>query len=154
RCGDGQEKVSFGELERRLGEADKTRPAPLPSAYIWFEESTQAGMSHVWRRGNPRDSVEEVSAGFPAILVDAPPPAPTPTAKSTGRRAQLAAWLASENHPLTARVLVNRVWQHHFGDGLVGSENDFGVMGEMPTHPELLDWLASELVAGGWRLKH
>ena len=66
---------------------------------------------------------------------------------------QLAAWLTSADHPLTSRVLVNRIWQHHFGDGLVGTENDFGVMGEMPTHPELLDWLASELVAGGWRLK-
>ncbi|HVU85831.1 MAG TPA: DUF1549 and DUF1553 domain-containing protein [Pirellulales bacterium] len=153
RCGDDREKQSFEELERRLGEADKARPTALPSAYIWFEESNQAGPSHVWRRGNPRDSIEEVGAGFPAILVDSPPPPATPTAKSTGRRAQLAAWLASADHPLTSRVLVNRLWQHHFGDGIVGSENDFGVMGEMPTHPELLDWLASELVAGGWRLK-
>jgi hypothetical protein len=94
-----------------------------------------------------------VSAGFPAILVDAPPPAPTPTAKSTGRRVQLARWLVEPSHPLTARVMVNRIWQHHFGDGLVGSENDFGVMGESCTHPELLDWLASEFVAGGWRMK-
>ncbi len=153
RCASDAEKQSFTEIDRRLGDADKSRPAPLPSAYIWFEESPESKLSHVWKRGNPRDSIEEVSAGFPAILVDAPPPPPTPTAKSTGRRRQLAAWLTRPDHPLTARVWVNRIWQHHFGDGLVGSENDFGVMGEMPTHPELLDWLASELVAGGWRLK-
>ena len=55
RCGSDEEKLSFGELERRLGDADKTRPTPLASAYIWYEESNQAGASHVWRRGNPRD---------------------------------------------------------------------------------------------------
>ncbi len=91
--------------------------------------------------------------GFPAILVSVPPQPPRPTEQSTGRRLQLARWLVQDDHPLTARVMVNRLWQHHFGDGLVASENDFGVMGESPSHAELLDWLASELVAGGWRMK-
>jgi hypothetical protein len=147
------EKKSLDEIDDRLEDADKARPAPLPAAYVWYEDSAEAPASHVWKRGNPRESLAEVGPGFPAILVDRPPPAPAPTAKSTGRRLQLAQWLARGEHPLTARVMVNRIWQHHFGDGLVGSENDFGVMGEAPTHPELLDWLASEFVERGWHLK-
>ena len=72
---------------------------------------------------------------------------------STGRRTALANWIASPKNPLPARVLANRIWQHHFGRGIVKSASNFGLMGDPPTHPELLDWLASELVAGNWRLK-
>ena len=72
---------------------------------------------------------------------------------STGRRTALAGWIASKDNPLTARVFVNRVWQYHFGKGIVPTANDFGKLGEQPTHPELLDWLASDFVAGGWKLK-
>src|SRR5262249_57208276 len=71
---------------------------------------------------------------------------------SASRRA-LADWVASPENPLTARVLVNRVWQHHFGRGLVPTPGDFGTRGQMPSHPELLDWLAGELVRGGWSIK-
>src|SRR5690606_37654696 len=72
---------------------------------------------------------------------------------SSGRRTALAEWLVSGTHPLTARVMVNRLWQHHFGRGLVDTPSDLGAMGEWPTHPELLDWLACEFVARGWSLK-
>ena len=87
------------------------------------------------------------------MLCQTQPGKPSPTASSTGRRLWLAHWLTSPENPLVARVIANRVWQFHFGRGLVASANDLGVMGDEPTHPELLDWLASELIAGGWRLK-
>src|SRR5262249_21702233 len=74
-------------------------------------------------------------------------------AKTSGRRRVLADWIASPDNPLTARALVNRIWQHHFGRGLVRSPSDFGYRGAPPTHPELLDWLAGEFIARGWSLK-
>src|SRR5262249_2477761 len=78
---------------------------------------------------------------------------PPSGARTPGRRKVLADWIASKDNPLTARVMANRIWQHHFGRGIVRSSSDFGYQGTPPTHPELLDCLASELVAGGWRRK-
>lgn len=93
----------------------------------------------------------ELSVLAPPDTSDLPPDdVALPT---TGRRLAYARRLTSGGHPLTARVLANRVWLHHFGRGIVASPTDFGFLGERPTHPELLDWLASELVAGGWKLK-
>jgi hypothetical protein len=76
-----------------------------------------------------------------------------PLASSTGRRSALAAWITHPENPLASRVIVNRVWQYHFGRGIAGTPNDLGKLGETPTHPELLDWLASRFVAHGWSLK-
>jgi hypothetical protein len=78
---------------------------------------------------------------------------PWPGAKQTGRRLAFARWLTQPNHPLTARVLVNRLWKHHFGTGIVKTLDNFGKAGSMPTHPQLLDWLAGEFVRQGWSLK-
>ncbi len=77
-----------------------------------------------------------------------------PEGKSTGRRLALANWIASRNNPWTARVIVNRLWHHHFGRGIVSTPDDFGYSGSPPSHPELLDWLAVELMDSGWSLKH
>jgi len=140
--------------ERQIQDAQAAPPREPARAYVWYEDSQQAPVTHVLKRGNPRDPAEEVGPGVPAVLVDAPMGPPKPTDHSTGRRRQLAEWLTRVDNPLVARVMVNRIWQHHFGDGLVGSENDFGIMGEAPTHPELLDWLAGEFVTHGWSVKH
>ena len=78
----------------------------------------------------------------------------TSTAAETQRRIQLADWISDANNPLFARVIVNRLWQHHFGTGLVATPSDFGFNGGRPSHPKLLDWLASELVRSEWSLKH
>ncbi|HTK78335.1 MAG TPA: DUF1553 domain-containing protein [Gemmataceae bacterium] len=94
--------------------------------------------------------------GYPTVLVSAGRSTPAviePIGDSSRRRLALARWMASADNPLTARVIVNRLWQHHFGRGLVATPSDFGLRGERPSHPELLDWLADELVSGGWRLK-
>lgn len=80
--------------------------------------------------------------------------APQPEAKTSGRRFAFAQWLTQPDHPLTARVMVNRIWMHHFGTGLVSTPDDFGVSGDAPSHPELLDWLATEFVQSGWSIKH
>ena len=93
-----------------------------------------------------------VEPAFPAVLSDESPRI-EPTPRSSGRRRALAAWLTRPDHPLTARVIVNRLWLGHFGRGLVPTPSDFGLVGEPPTHPELLDWLARELIDRGWSLK-
>jgi hypothetical protein len=145
-----------GKLERRekqLGSIKVVEPKELPRAYIWYEDGPKAPVTHVLRRGDPNRPLGEVGPGLPRVLVRKKPDPPKPRAKSTGRRLWLARWLTDPANPLVARVMVNRLWQRHFGKGLVATANDFGVMGEPPSHPALLDWLASELVANGWRLK-
>ena len=99
-------------------------------------------------RGNPHALGNEVKPGFPEIFGFPEPkmPAPGKEAKSSGRRTVLADWLASDKNPMTARVMMNRLWLHHFGQGLVASPNDFGKLGFQPTHPEMLNWLAAEFM--------
>ncbi|HEY3742414.1 MAG TPA: DUF1553 domain-containing protein, partial [Bryobacteraceae bacterium] len=103
-------------------------------------------------RGKAEQLGPEVMPAGPEVLGNVNL-AGTATAHSTGRRLALAQWLVDPKNPLTARVIVNRVWQHHFGEGLVRTPSDFGVMGERPTHPELLDWLTSWFIENGWSIK-
>jgi uncharacterized protein DUF1553/uncharacterized protein DUF1549 len=146
-------KAALKLLDDRTAAIKAAQPKEPPRAYIWYEDGPKAPPTHVLKRGDPTRPGVVVEPGVPAILAARPPGSPRPTAKSTGRRLWLSRWLTGPGSPLVARVIVNRIWQFHFGEGLVPSSNDFGVMGDPPSHPELLDWLAHEFVASGWRLK-
>ncbi len=106
-------------------------------------------------RGNPHSPADEVQPAFPTIFGAAVPEIPeaSPSDHSAGRRRVLADWIANEDNRLTARVMANRIWQFHFGRGIVRSSNNFGQLGTPPTHPLLLDWLGHRLIEGGWKLK-
>lgn len=122
-----------------------------------WDVSKTPSPTYVLMRGNYLAPRAEVKPGLPAVLDDpAQPfafPEPKPEWNHTGRRLTLANWLVSKDHPLTSRVFVNRVWQFHFGEGIVRSVDDFGKQGEKPTHPELLDYLAVQFQEDGWDLK-
>ena len=121
----------------------------------WTDRGPEPPPLHLLKKGDanrPGPTVEPAHQSYiPALDGRFDPPAPG--ARTTGRRLQLARWMADPRNPLTARVWVNRIWQHYLGEGLVRSPDNFGFTGEPPTHPELLDWLADELVAGGWKSK-
>jgi hypothetical protein len=136
----------------------KKEQVRVDKALVVTEYGAEPPETFVFYRGNPhaeRKPENRVVPAFPSILKPSEPVIPTPAAgaKTSGRRTALAAWLVSPSNPLPARVMANRIWQHHFGRGIVRSASNFGMMGDPPTHPELLDWLAVELVANGWRLK-
>jgi hypothetical protein len=135
-------------------EQDLRRRVPdLPRGYFLHEPSPRPPVTHLLLRGKAARPGPEVPPGFPAVLVSAQPSFPALGERTSLRRLTLARWIASKDNPLTARVIVNRVWQHHFGEGLVRTPSDFGLMGDRPSHPELLDWLASWFVEQGWSLK-
>ncbi len=122
-------------------------PPDVPTAYAVAEgASTNA---RVQLRGDPSQPGAEAPRGFLRVLGGQTLPAGCP---GSGRL-ELAGWLTAPTNPLTARVMVNRLWQHHFGRGLVATPNDFGTQGRRPTHPELLDWLASRFIESGWSMK-
>jgi hypothetical protein len=119
------------------------------------EGGTKTPATFVLLRGSPKVHGDKVEPGFPQVLgtPEAKLPEPKPGVKTSGRRTVLANWLVSSENPLPARVMANRLWQYHFGRGIVRSPNNFGLQGDAPTHPELLDWLATEFIAQGWKLK-
>ena len=133
----------------------KVEVDPAIQIQALVERSSIVPATFVMRRGIVTNKGEEVGPAVPAVLASEPLkfPEPEPAAKSSLRRRTFAAWITSPDNPLTWRVLANRVWQHHFGRGIVATPSQFGVSGAAPTHPELLDWLARRLIAGGGRLK-
>jgi hypothetical protein len=143
------------ECQKQLAAYDYLKPRPLPVAAVSEDAGPGAPPTYRLAGGNLLRPREEVRPAFPACLDSASPDIHPPACRpsSSGRRAALARWLTRPDHPLTARVIANRLCQHYLGHGLVGTPNDFGAMGEGATHPELLDWLASELVANGWHSK-
>lgn len=139
----------------RLKKLRENKPKGLASALCVKEDVSAVRPVHILTRGNPHAPGDVVTPGFPSVL--SPPEAVIPEvpagATSSGRRRVLARWIASPSNPLTARVMVNRIWQYHFGRGIVRTSSDFGFQGRRPTHPELLDWLAAQFVERGWSVK-
>ncbi|MCY3964201.1 MAG: PSD1 and planctomycete cytochrome C domain-containing protein [Acidobacteria bacterium] len=130
-------------------------PANLIDVLRVKELGPEAPPTHVLIRGNPHAPAERVEPGFPLILGDADPgfEPRSPDSPTTGRRLALARWIAADGNLRTSRVMANRLWQYHFGRGLSPTPNDLGRFGEPATHPELLDWLATEFTARDWSLK-
>lgn len=138
-------------LTEQLEALEDQQPDPLPTIPTIRDDFEHRTAIHVLRRGDWEQKLEAVGPRPPEVLVPndlSPLPADDPQP-----RRQLASWLTAADHPLTSRVIVNRLWQHHFGTGLVRTANDFGLHGERPSHPLLLDWLASELQATDGSLK-
>jgi hypothetical protein len=143
-------------LERLEAAREKSRSLPpAGSALALARCEAHPEPTHIMVRGNPHVPGERVEPHFPELFGDTKPEIPRAPedARSAGRRRVLAEWIASPRNMLTARVIVNRVWQHHFGRGIVRSANNFGQLGTPPTHRELLDWLALWLIDHNWQLK-
>lgn len=172
-----QERTSAGdskkpELDKQIEELEKRLKAgpSWPRALSVRENGPQPPETRIHIRGNHLTPGEPVEPAFLTVTGTPQPVSPSLKMESpgsfvrllreqgvkptSGRRRALAEWVASRENPLTARVIVNRLWHHHFGRGIVATPNDFGRTGQAPTHPELLDWLASELIDHDWSLKH
>ncbi len=143
------------ELLDQIKEIEKQRPEPPAAAAAVGEGGRVPEPSYFLHRGSTDSKGSVMKPGVLSVLVREEPafPEPPASAKSSYRRKGYAEWLTAPSNPLFARVMVNRIWQHHFGEGIVRTPSNFGKTGERPTHPELLDWLASEFVARGWSLK-
>ncbi len=138
----------YNELKAELKKFDAVKPKPLPEAFIATDVGPEPAPTFLLTR----TTKQAVEPSFLALLGDEPP-AIKPTETTTGRRTALANWIARDDNPLSTRVIVNRVWQRHFGKGIVPTANDFGTLGEPPSHPELLDWLTKRFLENGWTIK-
>ena len=147
------------KLKKAIYELDRKRPNPPAHAFAVKDEKASPSKTYVFRRGDFKALGPEVQPRPPGVVLAVAgagawqPDVKPDGIKGSGRRATLVNWLTNASNPLVPRVIVNRLWQHHFGRGIVATPSDFGTRGEPPSHPELLDWLASELVQNGWKLK-
>jgi Protein of unknown function (DUF1549)/Protein of unknown function (DUF1553)/Planctomycete cytochrome C len=147
----GADKARWDELQKELKRFDAMRPVPPDPVLTATDIGPDSPPTRI--PGQPDEG--SIEPGFPTVLEPAPARIERPVVapNSTGRRLALARWLSRADNPLSTRVIVNRIWQDHFGRGLVGTSSDFGRLGEPPSHPELLDWLVAEFIAQGWHLK-
>ncbi len=141
-----EERRARNAVSEQINEINKTRPKQLP-AVMGITDRRWLMKSYLLKRGDYQQKGEEVHPGFPSVLAGGADIDPR-----DGRK-QLADWIASAANPLTARVAVNRIWQYHFGKGLSRTPSDFGATGDRPSHPELLDWLATQFKERGWSWK-
>jgi hypothetical protein len=149
-----QQSDSTSELTSVLAEFNRLKLAQArlekPQA-VYGGQFRDPGTTFVLRRGDPEQRLAEIGPAVPALFAGKPVP---DDASEQQRRLNLAEWIASSDNRLTARVMVNRIWQGHFGRGIVATPSDFGLNGVRPSHPELLDWLATEFIRSGWSVKH
>jgi hypothetical protein len=141
-------KAEYKALETELKKFDELKPKPLMEAFVATDASPVAPPVAI----KTRKGEQQIEPGFLSII-DTSLPKIKATKTSTGRRTALAEWITRPDNQLSTRVIVNRVWQYHFGRGIVATASDFGKLGEPPTHPELLDYLTTKFVKGGWHLK-
>ena len=144
--------ANWTRMKQQLGKSQAEKLEYQTEFAMGIAENSQR-KTWILGRGSPANKGDEVQPAYVKVLN---PPAYEKSDRirnSSGKRLQLARWITSKDNPMTARVVVNRLWQHHFGRGIVRSTSDFGYQGTPPTHPQLLDWLASQLVKGNWKLK-
>jgi hypothetical protein len=160
----GEERTEWDLREKASRAVEARKLKPLPTAFGYSDFDAKPRETFLLARGDFRAKSEPVELGFLTVLTRGREPsdywaaarADSRRADSTQQRRALAVWMTDLDHgagALLARVIVNRVWQHHFGQGLVRTVNDFGARCDPPTHPELLEWLSNEFVKGGWKLK-
>jgi hypothetical protein len=148
------DRQAWSEMKTGLGKVEKTKPSPLPVASGMTDTGRTADPIHLLLKGNFHRQAEVIEPGLLSVLSDKKQIKPNSTGHATtGTRTALVEWLTSPGHPLTSRVVVNRIWQQHFGRGIVTTTSDFGTQGMEPSHPELLDWLASNFVSNSWSMK-
>ena len=159
-----EQRQRWDEIKAALAGVQSAQPVRPQTVLAIVDKQPEPEPTWLLARGDFYSKKERLSVGFLSVLTGARPPEEywsaarqaVPAGRSTGQRRALADWITDVDHgagALLARVIVNRVWQHHFGEGLVRTPGDFGVRGERPTHPELLEWLANHFVDSGWRLK-
>jgi mono/diheme cytochrome c family protein len=150
-----EEQQKHGGYLAQIEALERQKPRPFPTALAMSDAGREPRPSFFLHRGSIDQRGSPMTPGVLSVAATVEPdfPAPPPDAKSSYRRRGFAEWLVSPDNPLTARVMVNRIWQHHFGEGIVRTPSSFGKMGEKPSHPELLDWLAVDFVERGWSIK-